>query len=229
MSLKLYIDLLSQPSRALYIFFKVCNIPFESKIINLGKMQHLTEDYQTIHPFQQVPAIDHNGFKVFESGAILRYITREFNTPDHWYPKDSKSQVKVDEYLEWHHLNTRLHCASYFRQKYLMPMITGEPAVPEKIVSYEKRLIKCLNDLEKIWLNNTPYLVGSEISIADILGSCEIEQLRVTGFNPYEGRSRLAAWMKRVADETSPHYQEAHMLLDKLVKKTEEGMLKSKF
>lgn len=224
----LYNDLLSQPSRALYIFFKVCKIPFESKTINLGKMQHLTEDYQKIHPFQQVPAIDHNGFKVFESIAILRYITREFDIPDHWYPKDSKSQAKVDEYLEWQHFNTRLHCASYFRQKYLIPRITGQPVVPEKIVPYEQRLIKCLNDLENIWLNNTPYLAGSEISIADIFGSCEVEQVRIAGFNPHEGRSRLTAWMKRVADETSPHYQEAHTFLNKLVKKIEEGKLKSK-
>lgn len=51
------------------------------------------------------------------SVAILRYICREFKVADHWYPKESKSQLKVDEYLEWQHLNTRAHCALYFRAK----------------------------------------------------------------------------------------------------------------
>lgn len=36
---------------------------------------------------------------------------------DHWYPSDSKQQAKVDEYLEWAHLNTRLNCSAYFVAK----------------------------------------------------------------------------------------------------------------
>ena len=66
MSLKLYYFLLSQPSRALYIFLKKCNIPFESKIVNLGKAEQLTPEYLEINPHGKVPAIDHNGFKLSE-------------------------------------------------------------------------------------------------------------------------------------------------------------------
>lgn len=66
MSLKLYYDLLSQPSRALYIFLKVCDIPFEGKFVNLAKGEHLNPEYQRIHPFQKVPAIEHNGFNMME-------------------------------------------------------------------------------------------------------------------------------------------------------------------
>lgn len=51
------------------------------------------------------------------SVAILRYLCREKNVPDHWYPKDSKQQAKVDEYLEWQHLDTRLNCSMYFQHK----------------------------------------------------------------------------------------------------------------
>ncbi|XP_043261383.1 glutathione S-transferase theta-1-like [Colletes gigas] len=229
MSLKLYYDLLSQPSRALYIFLKVSNIPFESKKINLGKMEQHNADYQKIHPFKKVPAITHNGFNIIESIAIFRYICREFNVDDHWYPKDSKAQAKVDEYLEWQHLNTRLFCASYFLQQYLTPMLTGEPAKPEKIMPYKERLNDNLDLLENVWLQNTPFLVGSEISIADLVGSCEVEQVRVGGYDPWEGRPRLTAWMKRVSEETSPHYQDAHVFLNKLVNKTKESTLKSKF
>jgi glutathione S-transferase len=30
--------------------------------------------------------------------------------------------------------------------------------------------------IENVWLKDTPYLTGNEITIADLLGVCEIEQ-----------------------------------------------------
>ncbi|CAL7950300.1 unnamed protein product [Xylocopa violacea] len=228
MSLKLYYDLLSQPSRALYIFLKVCNIPFEGKLINLAKREQLTAGYEKIHPFKQVPAIDYNGFNMIESVAILRYLCREFKVADHWYPKDSKSQLRVDEYLEWQHLNTRANCALYFRVKYLTPFLTGQPATKEKIIEYEKHMIKSLDDLENVWLKGRNFLVGSDISIADILGACEVEQVRIVGYNPHEGRPRISAWLKKVEENTSPYYQEAHVFVNKLAKRAEQDALKSK-
>lgn len=51
------------------------------------------------------------------SVGILRYLCREKNVQNHWYPEDSKLQAKVDEYLEWQHLDTRLNCSMYFLTK----------------------------------------------------------------------------------------------------------------
>lgn len=51
------------------------------------------------------------------SVAILRYLCREHEAATHLYPKDSKLQAKVDEYLEWQHVNTRLSCAMFFQHK----------------------------------------------------------------------------------------------------------------
>ena len=51
------------------------------------------------------------------SVAILRYLCREYPVPDHWYPSDSQQQARVDEYMAWQHINTRLNCAMYFQSK----------------------------------------------------------------------------------------------------------------
>lgn len=48
--LKLYLDTLSQPCRAVNLFLLVNKIPFETKLINLGKgkfEQHRVERYGT--------------------------------------------------------------------------------------------------------------------------------------------------------------------------------------
>lgn len=47
----------------------------------------------------------------------MRFICREMNVADYWYPKDSIKQAKVDEFLEWHHLELRYPCAMYFQYK----------------------------------------------------------------------------------------------------------------
>lgn len=41
------------------------------------------------------------------STAILLYLSRKYNTPDHWYPSDIQKRARVDEYLSWHHANIR--------------------------------------------------------------------------------------------------------------------------
>lgn len=73
MTLKFYFDLLSQPSRTLYIIFKLTNLPHESIPVALRNGVHLTEEFKKdVSRFQKVPCIIDNGFKLAESVAILR-------------------------------------------------------------------------------------------------------------------------------------------------------------
>ncbi|XP_069703060.1 uncharacterized protein [Periplaneta americana] len=117
MSLTFYANLVSQPSRAVALFLKVNNIPHEFKFVDMVKGEHTSEVYEKLNPFKKVPIIDDNGFILRESVGILRYLCRERNVPDHWYPKDSKQQARVDEYLEWQHLDTRASCAMFVQIK----------------------------------------------------------------------------------------------------------------
>lgn len=43
----------------------------------------------------------------FHSEAILKFLRDKFNTPDHWYPTDLYERARVNEYIAWHHSNTR--------------------------------------------------------------------------------------------------------------------------
>ena len=107
MSLKLFVDLMSQPSRGILIFCKAANIPFDLKSIRLAKLEHKTEEFTKINPFQKVPVIEHKGEHVIESVAILKYLANTHSVEDHWYPKEPLAQARVDEYLSWQHANTR--------------------------------------------------------------------------------------------------------------------------
>jgi len=47
----------------------------------------------------------------------------------------------------------------------------------------------------------------------------------MAGYEPKKGRPRLTAWMNKVAEETSPYYQEAHKFLNQIAAQEPEQNL----
>ncbi|XP_053640277.1 glutathione S-transferase theta-1 isoform X2 [Cherax quadricarinatus] len=208
--MKLYYNLLSQPSRAVYIFLKTNDIQFESCHLNLLEGEHRTEEFAAINPFQLVPVIDDNGFKLTESIAILRYLHRQFNVADHWYPKDSRIQARVDEYLEWQHINTRVNGSMFFQHKFLLPKMFGREVNTRKVEEYQNKLETTLHQFETVWLKDRPFIAGDQLTIADLLAACELEQPSMADYDVREGRPLLTAWFNRVKEALQPEYDEAH-------------------
>nr|AJE61311.1 glutathione S-transeferase [Dendroctonus armandi] len=227
--LKYYYDLLSQPSRAIYIFLKLANIPFQSCPVALRTGEHQTEDFKSsMNRFQKVPFIHHGDFKLAESVAIVRYLAREYRdlVPDKWYPAESKAQARVDEYLAWQHANTRIPCATYFFYKYIIPAMTKSPPDETELGKLESNLVTCLDQLEDLWLSPaSKYIAGDSISVADIFAACELEQTRLASYDVTKNRPILKAWLERVREECNPAYSEAHAVLNKLVAKKSQSKL----
>lgn len=96
--LKFYYDLMSQPSRALYIFLKLNRLPVEYVKTDLMKMEHLTDEFKATNRFQKVPCIVDNDFKLSESVAIFRYLmqNKKESFDDHWYPNDIRTRALID-------------------------------------------------------------------------------------------------------------------------------------
>ena len=57
MSLKLHLDLMSQPCRALYLFFRVAGIPYQDVFVALRKNEHLKPEFGALNPFHKVPVL----------------------------------------------------------------------------------------------------------------------------------------------------------------------------
>lgn len=145
--------------------------------------EHLTEDYRdNINRFKKIPCIIDNGFKLAETVAIVRYLTRqnEASVADHWYPRAARQQARVDEYMEWQHMNTRLHCSTYFWLKWLLPTMFGKIASDGRLAESKAQMEATLDFIETVLLAGGPakqrFLAGNEISVADLFGVCELEQ-----------------------------------------------------
>ncbi|KAG5684922.1 hypothetical protein PVAND_014130 [Polypedilum vanderplanki] len=62
-------------------------------------------------------------------------------------------------------------------------------------------------------------LATKEISFADVLAACELEQPKMAVINTFEGRPKLTKWYERVKEVTNPYYDEAHVIVNKVIQK----------
>ncbi|PWA92606.1 Glutathione S-transferase/chloride channel, C-terminal [Artemisia annua] len=182
MALKVYVDRMSPPSRAVLLFCKVNGIEFEEILLDILKNKHTTPEYKEINPMCQLPAIVDGEFKLFESHAILIYLSCAFpGVASHWYPSDLFKRSKLHSVLDWHHTNLRLGSGGLLLNS-IVGQIKGNPPNVEAAKEGEKLLVKSLTKLENFWLKDGQFLVGSsQPSIADISLVCEIMQLECLG------------------------------------------------
>jgi len=76
-----------------------------------------------------------------------------------------------------------------------------------------------LDQLENVWLKDTPYIAGQNISVADVLAACELEQPTMVEYDVTEGRPRLAAWWTQVRAQCQPHYDDVHSVIHNMRKR----------
>ncbi|KAM4707106.1 uncharacterized protein O3C94_003418 [Discoglossus pictus] len=210
----LYLDLLSQPCRSVYIFAKANKLPVQYSTVQLFKGEHLSEEFIKVNPLRKVPALKDGDFTLAESIAILLYLFRKFNLPDHWYPSDLQKRARVDEYLSWQHTNTRPHGSKVFWIKRMTPLLLGHEADTEKMNPVLAEFNTTMTSLEENFLQSKPFIAGDEISVADLVALVEIMQAVASGLDVFEERPKLGAWKKRVLDVIGAElFQEAHETL----------------
>ncbi|XP_077097831.1 glutathione S-transferase theta-1-like [Siphateles boraxobius] len=218
-AVKVYLDLMSQPCRAVLIFLKNNKIPHTVEHIAIRKGQQKTPEFTKLNPMQKVPVLEDNGFVLTESDAILKYLVTTYNVPDHWYPKLPEKRARVDEYTAWHHANTRLHAATVFWLEVLLPLMMGQPTNPEKLEKALSDLDGTLDKLENMFLKRQAFLCGDDISLADLLAVCELMQPLGSGRDVLKNRPNLLSWRSRVQSSLSDSFDEAHAILYSLREK----------
>jgi len=146
------------------IFLEEASLPYDVRLVNIGKGEQFRPEFLKIAPNNRMPAIvDPDGpggepIAVFESGAILQYLGRKTGK---FYPADERKRTLVDQWLMWQMGGLGPMCgqAHHFRQY-----------APEKIDYAINRYTNEVNRLYGVLnrqLDGKEYIAG-EYSIADM-------------------------------------------------------------
>ena len=157
-----------------------------------------TPEYRKMNPNSLVPTIDDDGFVLWESHAIVRYLAAKHGAGTLW-PVDLKQRADSDRWMDW---------AKTF-QDALRAVFWGLVRTPP-----EKRDLKAIEEGKKRCgellaipdqaLAHKPYFVGNSLTIGDIPLGCHVQLwMRLPIERP--SHPNLERWFERLC--ARPAYQ----------------------
>lgn len=118
------------------------------------------------HPFAKVPAFEHDGFKLFEVSAIVRYIDEAFDGPS-LQPGDTRNRARMNQIISI--LDSYTYpctVGDLVIQRLVMPMLGNQPD-EAAITAALPEIDKCMSIIAELRGNNT-FLAGDQLSLADL-------------------------------------------------------------
>jgi glutathione S-transferase len=159
--IKLYTFPPSTNSRKVRIALLEKGLEFERINVDLSKREQKQPEYLKIHPFGQVPALDDEGFAVYDSTVINEYLEDEYPYPP-LMPKDSEGRARARLMEDYRDTHFNPPCVKII---YEMRKPEGE-RVTDVIATAKADIDKCFARIE-MELQGKEYLAGS-FSLADI-------------------------------------------------------------
>ncbi len=118
-----------------------------------------TPEFKALNPNAKVPVMEEDGFVLWESHAILRYLAAKYG-PE-WYPDELQHRARVEQWLDWVMGEIHEPLRQLFFTLHVKP-----GSDPEGIPAAEEQAARLCSILDA-QLERTPYIAGEQPSIAD--------------------------------------------------------------
>jgi len=154
--------------------------------------------YLQLHPFKRVPVLEHDGFTLYETSAITRYIDRAFRGPalQPSDPQEFGRMAQIVSIIDAYAFQPMMRQAFTYRvvcKKFDLPVdevIFADAMVESKVV------LSAINHLT----GNTEFLCGDTLSLADLQLAPVIDyfQMFEEGLQMLSEFEKLSNWYKSI-------------------------------
>ena len=161
-------------------------------------------EHRARQPFGRIPAFEHDGFMLYETQAILRYLDRALPQAP-LTPSDAKRAARMDQAMnvnDWYLFNGVGNVIIFHRV--IGPRVLGLAPDEEAIKAAMPKAQAVFNELARL-LGAQPYFAGEELSLADLMLAPQIEFFTIIPEWSVLGtpHDNLVSWMKRMQDRPS--------------------------
>jgi glutathione S-transferase len=153
-------------------------------------------EHMARNPFGRVPVFEHDGFMLYETQAILRYVDRVFEGPE-LQPKDAREAGRMDQILaiiDSYLFQTWSGTIAF--ERLVMPNFYGQPTNVEAVEAAIPLARTCAEAVEA--LISGPYLTGETFSLADARLVPHLDLFRMAPDSEaiLACKSKLARWFE---------------------------------
>jgi len=167
MAVKIYGSVLSTCTQRIVVVLKELSIPYEIVPVDFSKGEHKSAPFLEKQPFGQVPYLDDDGFILFESRAIARYLADKY-APGKLTPAagDAKAAAYFLQAASIEQSNFDPSASGIVYQKVFAPM-RGLTTNEERVKEHTDTLNGKLDGYERL-LGKQKYLAGDKLTIVDL-------------------------------------------------------------
>lgn len=123
-----------------------------------------TEAFLAWNPMGRVPVIQDGNMTLFESQAILRYLSSKYGTEAFW-PSDPVARAPIDQWMEW----AKVHVAPVVIYKVFWQLVRTTAADRDhQLLADAEAELDALMQIADAQLAKDSWLIGNEFSLADI-------------------------------------------------------------
>ncbi|KAG1818023.1 glutathione S-transferase [Suillus subaureus] len=197
---KLYGFASSTCTRLVALVCKEKDISYELIPVNLAKGEHKHPGFVANQPFGQVPYIDDDGFILYESRAIARYLIKKYpNQGAPLIPSDPKAEALFEQAASIESFNFTAFVAPIVAERVFNPrrgLQPNEERVSELLANLQPKL-----DAYDLILSKQKYLAGDSVTLADLAHLPYGTAFYGAGFaEVFESRPHLARWWKDISN-----------------------------
>jgi len=194
--IKLFGHPMSTCTRKVLFTLNETNTQYELVTVDFAKAEHKGAAHLARQPWGKLPALEDNGFELYESRAMARYI--DAKSGGKLTPKDAQQHGLMEQ---WISVET-----SYFyhpAMTFIYNDVFKRPQAQEELDKANAALDFTCGVLDKHLAKHT-WLAGDQLSIAEIAFAPYIEYAMMSGAKPtLTKHAHFTAWWNRVSERPS--------------------------
>ncbi|KAH9961827.1 glutathione S-transferase [Russula dissimulans] len=197
MVLKLHGTPTTSCTRRVVLIAKERNIPYEFVPVDFTTREHKQPAHLEHQPFGQVPYIQDDGFELYESRAIGRYLATLGSGPE-LIPTEPRALAKFEQAASVENAQLDPIISGILQEK-IIKQSRGEAPDEKRLKEFASQLEDKLDVLDAI-LSKQKYLAGDKITLADLFfisrGHRAFEDF---GLGDLEKRPNVQRWWKEIS------------------------------
>ena len=185
--IKLYRHPISGHCHRVELFLSLLNLPVELIHIDLMSKAQKSPEFLAMNPFGQIPVIQDGATTVADANAILVYLAHRY-APDTWLPHDPTLAAQVQRWL-----SVAAGLLAFGPAAARVAVLFNAPINTAEAIARANSLFGVMEQA----LSQTPFLVGSNPTLADIANYSYIARAPEGNISlqPYPN---LREWLARI-------------------------------